>query len=241
MHIGFEYIHPEPTLPPGIAPADLLTVDWSSQTKAALAFKTSLSRALRVAQVGRCCYCRRVLYDNYATHIEHFIDKSSFPEYRFEIRNLALSCGTCNIKKAGYFKRWNRRSRIPSLGINSHHCPVINTQLPPGTPYPTEAKDFRWVNPYVHNYSNHIDLGRGWIFRSKTREGGRTIKWLKLNEVGEIERRALFERMQTRGGLLSKLVYAISELNQHRARDVGDVLARAIATRGRIRRKLPQA
>lgn len=238
MNIGFEYIDPEPTFPPGLSQADFNRLKWSSQSKVAIEFKTSLKIDLREAQRGRCCFCRRFLFDDYATHIEHFIDKDSFPEYTFSIRNLALSCGTCNFKKNGYFRKWMKRTTAPSLAVTPHCSPVTNVPLPPGSAYPSDAKNFRWVNPYTHSYSEHIELVRGWMFRGLSREGRRTIRWLKLNEIGEIERRALAERMEGRGGILSMMVHAISELSHHRAKHIGESLTKAIKRRSQIRKNL---
>jgi hypothetical protein len=237
MDIGFNFIDPVPELPDGVVASDLAGLKWTSNSNIANLFKEKVKTELRKTQRGRCCFCRRVLFDDYATHLEHFVDKDSFPDYTFVIRNIALSCGTCNIKKNGYFQRWSKHTQKPSLAVTAHCSPVTNSALPPGSIYPSKATDFRWVNPYAHNYSDHIDLSRGWIFRSLTREGQRTIKWLKLNDLGEVEKRALAERMESKGGMLSMMVYAVSELSQHRAKEVGSTLAQAIKRRGRLRRR----
>jgi hypothetical protein len=234
VNIGFERITPTPTYPPGTSAAALAQLSWDSRANAAIAFRSGLKVALRTAQLGRCCFCRRHLYDNYATHLEHFVDKATFPQFKYEILNLALSCGTCNIKKSAYVATWDRRFRFLTrnlVGPVLSRCPVLTKRLTPTDPFPTSVGDFGWVNPHVHTFSQHIQLARGWIFRGKSPEGRRTIRSLRLNDVGRIERRALTERLEMRGGHLSMLVGAMSMLDQHRAADVRDAVVKVIRRR----------
>jgi hypothetical protein len=236
MNIGFERIAPTPGFPAGTTAAALSGLSWTSRANAVTLFKDGLKISLRTAQLGRCCFCRRLLYHDYASHLEHFVDKDGYGGYTFEIRNLALACGTCNVKKNGHFSSWSKKLRDMAKKNGTPvvvRCPVLTVQLNAGAPYPTAPAAFRWVNPYVHNFSDHIEIRRGWVFHGKTREGARTIRGVKLNEVGEVEKRALFERLEMRGGRLSMLVGAISELNQHRARDVGNASAAALRRRRR--------
>ena len=234
MNIGFERIIPTPGYPAGTTAAALMGLTWESRANVAIAFRTGLKIALRTAQLGRCCFCRRHLYDDYATHLEHFVDKATFPQFGYEIRNLALSCGTCNIRKNAYFSTWGRRYRFMTrnfVGPVPARCPVLSIALKSGDAFPAAPANFSWVNPHLHNYSQHILLARGWVFEGKSREGRRTIRSLKLNDVGQIERRALSERLEARGGALSMLVGAISVLDQHRANDVKDAIIKVIRRR----------
>jgi len=234
MNIGFERIAPTPGFPAGATAAALSGLSWTSKAIAVTRFKDGLKISLRTAQRGRCCFCRVLLYRDYASHLEHFVDKNGYGDYTFEIRNLALACGTCNVKKNGHFSSWSKKLRDLAKKNGTPvvvRCPVLTVQLHAGAPYPTTAAAFRWVNPYVHNFSDHIEIRRGWVFHGKTREGARTIRGVKLNEVGVLEKRALFERLEMRGGRLSMLVGAIAELNQHRARDVGNAIAAALRRR----------
>lgn len=234
MNIGFERIVPTPTYPAGITPVALNGLPWESKANVAVAFRGGLKVALRTAQLGRCCFCRRQLYDDYATHLEHFVDKATFPHFSYEIRNLALCCGTCNIRKNSYFSTWDRRYRFMTrkfVGPVLARCPVLSVVLNAGDPFPTIPASFYWVNPHIHNYSQHIQLSRGWVFEGRSPEGKRTIRSLKLNDVGQIERRALAERLEARGGALSMLVGMISLLDQHRANDVRDAIVKVIRRR----------
>ncbi|MGJ7501220.1 hypothetical protein ACSFBF_12740 [Variovorax sp. ZT5P49] len=234
MNVGFEKITPTPAYPDGTSAAALHGLPWSSGTNVVTLFKTELKPVLRKAQRGRCCFCRRLLYHDYATHLEHFVDKGGYEDYTFEIQNLALACGTCNIKKNGHFSTWTKRFNDLSAKTGypvTARCPVLAVQLNKGAPFPTSPADFRWVNPHLHKYSDHIEVRRGWVFYGKTREGTRTIRGVKLNEVGEVEQRALSERLETRGGRLSMLVGALAELHEQRARDVAKAVVLVIKRR----------
>ncbi|EER61158.1 HNH endonuclease [Acidovorax delafieldii 2AN] len=234
MNIGFEKIAPTPGYPAGTTAAALIGLTWESRANVAIAFRGGLKLALRTVQLGRCCFCRRHLYDDYATHLEHFVDKATFPRFAYEIRNLALSCGTCNIRKNAYFSTWDRRYRFMTrnfVGPVLIRCPVLSVALNSCDAFPAIPANFSWVNPHFHNYSQHILVARGWVFEGQSPEGRRTIRSLKLNEVGQIERRALAERLEARGGALSMLVGAISVLDQHRANDVKDAIIKVIRRR----------
>jgi hypothetical protein len=234
VNIGFESIDPTPSYPAGTTAAALVDLAWESKAIVAIAFRRGLKIALRTSQLGRCCFCRRHLYDDYATHLEHFLDKATFPQFSYEIRNLALSCGTCNIRKSAYFSTWDRRYRFITrnfVGPILARCPAIRVALVAGDPFPTAPADFSWVNPHFHRYSQHILLVRGWVFEGRSPEGRRTIRSLKLNDVGQIERRALAERLEARGGALSMLVGALFVLDQHRANDVKDAIIKVIRRR----------
>ncbi len=228
MHIGFERIDPTPGYPPGTSAARLAGKLWSSQAKAAKDFRDGLKVSLRTAQGGLCCYCRRHLHDDYAVHIEHFVDKDAYPRYSFEIRNLALSCGTCNTNKNGYFSslKARLRSRLGYVGPRLPMVPTVRGRLLPNAPFPNGSAAFRWVSPHFHDYSGHIELTNAWVFRRISVEGWRTIRGCKLNELAKVELRAHSERLQRQSqGQLSSLVVDIESLNQQQAAQALDALA----------------
>ena len=234
MNVGFERIDPTPTYPATATAAALAGAVWHPETVVVKDFKEHLKPELRKVQLGRCCFCRRLLYDDYASHLEHFVDKAQYSVFIFEIRNLALACGTCNSQKAGNFKshvakRKKRAKRTGAMFVP--RCPVLTAEPAAGAPFPTTEDAFRWVNPHVDTYTKHIELSKGWVFQAKTRKGARTIRGVKLNEIATIEQRALTERLETRGGVLSMLVGAISELSQHKAKEVAATVAKVIARR----------
>jgi len=238
MNIGFERIFPTPQYPAGTSLALLNGRNWPDQAGVVEQFKTTIKVELRSLQKGRCCFCRRVLFDDYATHIEHFVEKAQYPHFTFEIVNLALSCGTCNIQKnsrnrsftASLRKRAKREGKVPIP-----RCQTLEQELALGTPLPTLSASYRWVHPHIDTYSLNISVEKGWVFVGKTPKGLRTIRGVNLNALALIEQRALIERLDARGGKLSMLVGAIAELNQHRAAEVGAAIAKAL----RRRRNLP--
>lgn len=237
MTVGFERIDPTPEYPLLAGQEVLVGSDWNSSCKSVKEFKNYLKPALRMSQRGRCCFCRRLLFDDYATHLEHYVDKDNYPQFTFEIRNLALACGTCNIRKNGHFssikakrKRWSKRRGLPYTA----RCPVLVAEPTVGSLFPDDGESFRWVNPHADMFSSHIQLSKGWIYLGKTRKGVRTVRGVGLNDIERIEQRALSERLETRGGRLSLLVAAIAELDQHRAKDVAAVVVKLLARRGRI-------
>lgn len=237
MNSGFEIIRPTPEYPQTVSRAQLNRFKWDSKSAVVLAFKKDLKIKLRDIQCGRCCFCRRQLFDDYATHLEHFVEKSCYEMFSFEIRNLALSCGTCNGRKNGYFSNLNskckKRTARNKIGFTPR-CPVLSAEILNGADYPGNANDFRWIHPHFDMFSTHIELSRGWIFRGKTRKGMRTIYGVGLNDIGKIEKRALNERLKTRGGRLSMLVGAISELEYHRAKEVAAAVVKIIKRRQSI-------
>ncbi len=234
MKIKFQKIDTVPDYPAGTSAIALAGLEWSSKTVVAKTFRTKLKATLRETQGGQCCFCRRMLYDNYATQLEHFIDKDSYIGYSYEIRNLAVCCGTCNANKNGHFKTWRHRfDRLftPAGAPPALRLPVLKTQLAVGAPYPTDPDDFRWVNPYLHNYSEHIQIAKSWIFKGITPIGIRTVRGTGLNGIEQIERRALAERFENRGGWLSLLVGVMAESGQHRQKEIRDAIVRTIKRR----------
>ncbi len=234
MNIGFERIYPTPPYPPGTTAATFVGRKWDEQLTVVADFKISIKTALRRVQMGRCSFCRRVLFDDYATHIEHFVEKAEYGAYAFEIQNLALCCGTCNGQKNGrnrtltasLKKRAERHGTVPQK-----RCPTLVQELLPGTPLPNTAASYRWVHPHIDIYSLNIKIEKGWIFVGKTLKGTRTIRGVNLNALSLIEQRALSERLGSRGGKLSMLVGAMAELSQHRASEVASAIAKVLRRR----------
>lgn len=220
IKVGFEQIHPIPVLPADIVVANLKGLSWNSRVKAVTAFKDTLKPMLRQVQQGRCSLCRRFLYDDYATHLEHFIEKAIYQDFTYEVMNLSLSCGTCNSGKNGYNSRLNGliNKRAKRRGQTaSKHCPVLAVTIAANASMPVSPASYRWIHPYFDRYSDSIEIHKGWIFIGKSRKGIRTIRSVKLNALAQIERRALAERLEARSGRLSKLLGATAELDKHRA------------------------
>lgn len=235
MEIGFQRIHPTPNYPVGLNGAGLAAFSWTSRAQDVVLFKTSLKGDLRELQLGRCCYCRRMLSDPMATDLEHFVEKSAYPLFTFEILNLALSCGTCNSKKNDSFmslsRYLSRRASAASTSMTVRRCPTLVTSPPLLAPLPTNPAAYRWVHPHLDNFSDHITIQKSWVFTWHSNKGFRTIRGMQLNALAQIERRALSERLASRKGALSLLVGALAELNHATGKQVGALVSAELRRR----------
>jgi len=236
MNIGYERIAPTPVYPAGLTAAGLSAIPWSPGNVDVKTFKASIKTALREAQNGRCCYCRRMLSDVMTTHLEHFVEQSVHRWLTYEIQNLALSCPTCNSKKnASFSKLGARLSRIASsktgVRVKVKRAPALVAPLAENDPLPTISSAYRWVHPHFDNFSDHIDIKKGWIFTWSSKKGQLTIKGMELNALAQIERRALSERMAARSGGLSILLGGLAELNHANAKDVCAAIATELRRR----------
>lgn len=62
---------------------------------------TNLRDYLAKKQKHRCCYCQRYLYNiAHAKPIEHILPRHSFPRFSLTMKNLAVACYDCNLKKS---------------------------------------------------------------------------------------------------------------------------------------------
>ncbi|QWT19504.1 hypothetical protein KPL74_17370 [Bacillus sp. NP157] len=232
---GFEHISPSPTMTGNVTMARLLRFDWDSNATVVRAFKVNLKADLRRAQHGRCCYCRRHLSDDNVTHLEHVLEKASFPEYRFEILNLGLSCATCNTQK---YRAYRHFQSLIKAKVSKHVFPdpgsrisqVLKNISPSPSSLPVSESDYRWLHPHHDRYSQHITILKGWIYRWRTAKGRRTVRGLDLNALALLERRAMEERINARRqqGALSWMVGALGELTFNQTADVCAAVANSI-------------
>lgn len=58
--------------------------------------KTEIRQSLYTMQQHRCAYCEKALPENKPCHIEHFRQRSRYPQGTFQWSNLYLSCNTQN-------------------------------------------------------------------------------------------------------------------------------------------------
>lgn len=228
MNIGFEKITPTPGYPIGTSALQLAGLDWESQRTVVKKFKDGIKVVLRKAQVGLCCFCRRQLHDDGDVDIEHFVDKNLYPLYTFEIRNLGLSCGTCNSNKNGRFRslRTRFRDRYANQGPWFPITPTISRRIGPSNPFPLNEEDFRWVSPHFHNYSEHIVFAGVFVFRGISPQGRRTIRGCKLNDLAKVELRVIGERLKRQaGGGLSDMITDLDSLSSAQVSDVLQFIA----------------
>jgi len=238
MNIGFDTIDPTYSYPNGVTAASLSVYPWDSDANVVTNFKAALKDHLRDSQFGRCCYCRRALPDPEVTDLEHFVEKSAYSWLKFEIRNLALSCRTCNtMKNAAYTRFCARRSREETVRLGTRtkvrESPTLAAPLAANSPLPAVAGDYLWVHPHFDRFSDHLVLKRGWIYVAISPKGEATKRELQFNELATLERRAMAERLAMRGGRLSLMVSGMAELNNAKLSEVCVALAREIRVRKR--------
>lgn len=233
INICFERVNPTPGYPDGYNASSYTGVKWESQSKAVIEFKKGVKDALRIAQVGRCCYCRRPLGDIQDTHLEHFIEKSAFSKFTFEPQNLALSCSTCNSQKSAVFRKISSRlsksiSLIAGRKVEIKRCPVLNRYNCRNI---SNTSEYRWPHPHLDDFSEHISIRKNWVFTPKTAKGKRCIRSLKLNALYSLERRAAAERLAGQRGRLAFIATAVSETSQFTAPQVASLIANEIRRR----------
>ena len=213
--MAFQQINPSPSLPADLLHLSFVGLKWESGSNCVKDFKAFIKPALRASQKGHCCYCRRQLSDDIAVDIEHYIEKSVVPQLTFEIQNLALSCKTCNSNKNSTFQRLSSRIKRDKVKKGSSNT---TNQSPAIGKYDysvgVNAQNYRWVHPHFHIYSQHIKIHCGWIYEGKSKLGIKTIKGLELNKIGQIEQRALEERVYSKVSVPAKIIITlISESN----------------------------
>lgn len=88
---------------------------------------SNLRDYLAKKQKYRCCYCQRYLYNiAYARPIEHILPRSDFPRFSLMMKNLAVACYDCNLKKSNavWWRAINPAGAYPveSQLASAFHC-----------------------------------------------------------------------------------------------------------------------
>ncbi len=231
----FQNIHPVPEYAPGVTAAALRPYSWGDRAAVVTRFKRKLKDDLRRLQLAQCCFCRRQFSDDCTVHMEHFVDKSIYSAFTFEVQNLALACGTCNGAKNGHTLHISallKKRAVRHGGATSLRCPALTSTLNVGLPYPTTTASFRWVHPHFDSFFDHIELTRGWVYARVTLKGYRTIRSVKLNQIAALEKRAADERAAARGNdVMSALAAQFPELTDEDMRETATLLAEKIRER----------
>jgi len=231
---GFQSIEPTPQYPIGVSAATLASYAWESRAAQVITFKDTLKIELRRIQLGRCCYCRRLLGDVRDTHLEHFLEKAAFPKFAFEICNLGLSCSTCNGHKNSKYlrisnfvgRKISKRTGVPTKVMR---CAGLSGAC--GSSLPMTSGNYRWVHPHFDRFGNHIVIRKGWIYQACTPKGHRTIQSLRFNLLGEIERRNMIERLAATSGMTALLWGVVAEFDKFSAKDLVEELVAEIRAR----------
>lgn len=130
---------------------------WNSEEKEMTRLRKILRDHLLPRLQFRCCYCQQRKTERHGLtwDIEHVAPKSLYPQFLFDLSNLAISCKECNIAKG-------------EKNTLSGRCKPT---------YPNSSSDFSIIHPYLDTYSDHIEImrcGDQQTYRVKNAHKGKT-------------------------------------------------------------------
>jgi hypothetical protein len=136
----------------------------------------------------RCCYCSFELQSHQWTFdAEHILDKDTYPEYMFELANIAAACKLCNGAKSN--------KSISSSGDRFYEISY-------------QSHDYSIVHPHLDEWHVHLTIdgiGRIWPVQNSAK-GARTIEVcgisglnaIRLADKFSVKERAQVERFLRR-------------------------------------------
>lgn len=102
-------------------------------------FRSDIKNHYYSQQSRRCCYCSFELQKHHATFdAEHVLDRSTHPEFAFELKNLAASCRPCNGSK----------------GIKN----PLTTLHVDGEPFPYTTNHYKILHPHLDDWLGHLEF-----------------------------------------------------------------------------------
>jgi hypothetical protein len=128
------------------------------------AFKKEVKEHYFHGQTRRCCYCSKELDDHHGTFdAEHILDRKEFPEFMFELSNIAAACKPCNGAKS----------------IKS----ALVAAVPKPTVIPDTSHAYRIVHPLLDEWGEHLEMDD----LNRIRPKGNSAKGAKTIEVCGIQ------------------------------------------------------
>ena len=110
-----------------------LLIAISEQVKA---FREEAKDYYHRFQGRRCCYCSIELGEHKAGYdAEHVLDKSTYPEFMFELRNICVACKDCNTAKS--------------------NKPVLANAARPAK-IPSDQTDYLILHPHLDEWATHL-------------------------------------------------------------------------------------
>jgi uncharacterized protein (TIGR02646 family) len=149
-----------------------LNLSWSDGYKT---FKGNIRIYLKLAQNGRCAFCRCKIYTGTSwSNLEHLVSKTDYPQFKFTSENLVYCCTRCNMSKV-------------KGNTLSNPNPIKTQQV-----FPNNSNGFEIVNPYYDDFQTHIDFIDSIIIvvANNSDKGRETIKLYKLYRPELAEDRA---------------------------------------------------
>lgn len=167
--------YPKPAID-GLAAALARGDDWTAA--AVSAAKDALVEYLIEVQGSRCAYCKRRIKNEIGLReLDHILPKGAlgtsvlravsnsqkdrrvttgYSAFRFEPKNLILTCKRCNHRKGSYDCRKDRSAAAAAA-------------------YPAAAGDFEWVHPAYHEFDDHITLLNEFVYQEVPGSNGAAV------------------------------------------------------------------
>lgn len=134
-------------------------------------FKREFKALAMKRQSGYCAYCSIEIGDDFRSEpdIEHFADKTAYPEWSFELYNLFLTCKYCNQK---------RKRRYDTVLAKSHfYASCI----------------FALIHPYLDDVEDHLDGGFLALSDEPSIPAPRTLKGLRTIRLFNLDTAAMLK------------------------------------------------
>lgn len=145
-----------------------------------------------------CCYCSHELQSHGRTFdAEHIIDKSTFPQFMFEVNNLAASCVICNSHK-------------------SAKCVLSAGEAAPPPTVPVSSDAYLIVHPHLDEWGDHFyfDEGGRVVARPGSAKGKATMNICKIYSMNLVRLATSFQQKNRRGAY--ELMCHIATLKNNR-------------------------
>lgn len=155
-----------------IANDTVANLSWS---KGYTNFKQNIRVHLKLAQNGRCAFCRcKVSVGTSWSNLEHLVSKTDYPHFKFQSDNLVYCCTKCNMSKV-------------KQNTLTNPNPIRTQQV-----FPINSGGFEIVNPYYDDFQAHLDFIDDIIIivANNSNKGRETIKLYKLYRPELAEDRA---------------------------------------------------
>ncbi|MBI6190160.1 hypothetical protein JEP98_13465 [Providencia rettgeri] len=106
-----------------------------------------LRRFLAEKQNERCCYCQRYMFNiAYSRPIEHILPRDTFPKFSLVMKNLAVACYDCNLRKTNSIW-WD------NIDQNSNYPDESQLQNAFHYNYHLYNEHISWLNYSTNNFS----------------------------------------------------------------------------------------
>ncbi|QLC64951.1 hypothetical protein LPB248_01260 [Flavobacterium sp. LPB0248] len=164
---------------------------WSEINKSV---KNEISRKLLFHHNPYCVYCERLLLGT-GNQIDHFVNKSNFPQFTFNTINLFYSCTYCNSS----VRKGQKITVVAPINNNYKLCtfnivhPLIHNPDAEILYQDTDKIYFDRINSSVLG-NNTIDFF-GWDDRQMTMLRARTLLNERLNRISDKDNRMLIEEI----------------------------------------------